>query len=451
MKTILLAALCAVAWTGCVEELDPAALPSPRAHNSWVHDGAGVVGHREADINRLLDKLERDTGAEVVVVTVPSIGTDVPRDFATVLFNAWGVGKAGKDNGVLILHVIDQRRVEIETGYGAATVLTDARCKQIIDEVTIPFFKRSSFADGHFETVRAVARGLRDGRIGDLGAGFERPPGARVDSIPSPSSRAAVPTRSRLAVPAAAWLLLTLGLGWTVVVVLLALFHDPYTAGRLYRWGALLDFGALGGAAYLITDAIMPGDLTAVFMAAAWLVPVAGMRWLLARWMRARPRKCGDCSRAIPQALGDVEEDEFLGSGAVAEEAVKSVEYDVWHCECGWHRVERIRRWSSYSKCPSCSFRTWKVTSSETITAPTYSSSGTARVRSYCSHCRHSKTEHRTIPMLVKASSSSSSGGGGSSFGGGGSSFGGGSSGGGGGGSSFGGGSSGGGGAGGSY
>ncbi len=437
VKAPLLTLLLASALTGCIQErVDVAALPSPRAQNSWVHDGAGVIGDRAADINRVADALEADTSAEVAVVTVPSIGDEVPREFATALFNAWGVGKKGKDNGVLIVHVLDQRRVEIETGYGVEGTLTDARAKRIIDEVTIPFFKAGSFADGHYETVRSVDHALRhNGSLGRLTDGWDRPPGVRKDEALGTATPLPTATRVAFNGPAEAyWTLGGLSV-WVLLLLALGFFVDPYLVYRIYYWAGAADYAGAGFATYHIADATWPTTVAPFVLPVVSAAGVFGLRRLVKWWFQSRPRKCSACAKLVRKPLPEADDDKFLDKGQRAEEMVESINYDVWLCECGQHRVDRYRLWSSYKKCPSCSYRTSKTTS-ETISAATYTSSGQARVTTQCSNCSHHSVSYRTIPKLTRSSSSSSSGG---SYGGGG------------GGGSFGGGSSGGGGAGGSY
>jgi uncharacterized protein len=127
--------------------------------------------------------------------------------------------------------------------------------------------------------------------------------------------------------------------------------------------------------------------------------------------------------------LDDVQEDEFLSKGELAEENIGSVDYDVWQCRSCAHRFTlRYPKWiSAYESCPQCHNRT--VTSTqETIQAATTSSMGTARVTEKCGFCTYSREYSKTLPRISESSSSSSSSDGGSSS----SSFGGGSSGGGG-------------------
>jgi uncharacterized protein len=152
------------------------------------------------------------------------------------------------------------------------------------------------------------------------------------------------------------------------------------------------------------------------------------------RWRRFRPRRCPRCSKRM-RRLGEADDDVALDRGQRLEEQLKSVDYDVWECECGERTLVPWRRWtSSYSECATCRRRTVK-TARRTLRAATYSRSGMAEDTLTCKACGAVVTNAVTLPMLVHSSSSSSGGGGG---GGGGSSFGGsGSTSGGGGGSSY--------------
>lgn len=121
--------------------------------------------------------------------------------------------------------------------------------------------------------------------------------------------------------------------------------------------------------------------------------------------------------------LDEKADDEALEGGQQREEAVKSVDYDVWQCgECGERLVLRYKRWfTSYSECPACKF--WTVKSrTRTLIPATTSSGGLAEVTRTCQHCGFGDTRQHATPRL---SSSSSSSGGGSSSSGGGRSFGG--------------------------
>lgn len=84
----------------------------------------------------------------------------VPKDFATALFNHWGIGKAEANNGLLVLLVMDQRRLEMETGYGLEPLLPDGWLGTMQSQSMVPLFKQGKFGEGLLAGVAAVAHRL---------------------------------------------------------------------------------------------------------------------------------------------------------------------------------------------------------------------------------------------------------------------------------------------------
>jgi len=139
-------------------------VPNPRATDGgWVTDMAGVLSpEHKARLNRLIDQLERDTGAEIAVVILRRTQGATPKEYATQLFNRWGVGKREADNGVLMLVALGDRRVEIETGYGIEAILPDAVAGEILDTAVVPRFRAGDIAGGVIGGVEAIAARIRD-------------------------------------------------------------------------------------------------------------------------------------------------------------------------------------------------------------------------------------------------------------------------------------------------
>jgi uncharacterized protein len=106
--------------------LDVKDVPNPRQINgTWVTDMTGILDQpTEAQLNCVISQLAHQNGTEIAVVTVPEAAPAASaKEFTTVLFKYWGIGKKGKDNGVLVLISKGDRRVEIETGYGIEAIL----------------------------------------------------------------------------------------------------------------------------------------------------------------------------------------------------------------------------------------------------------------------------------------------------------------------------------------
>jgi uncharacterized protein len=97
---------------------------------------------------------------EIAVVTVRDMGGQTVEDYAQGLFTQWGIGKKGKDNGVLLLISIKERKVRIHTGYGVEAVLPDSICKRIIETDMVPYLKKNDFGKGLEVGVDAVIKRL---------------------------------------------------------------------------------------------------------------------------------------------------------------------------------------------------------------------------------------------------------------------------------------------------
>ena len=106
-----------------------------------------------AGLNSIISNVWQTTSAEMVVVIVKTIGNEEINDFATRLYEHWGIGKKDKSNGVLIFVVEDQRQAVIRTGYGAEGLLPDVICGRIIRNIMAPEFKKGNYDQGLLNTV----------------------------------------------------------------------------------------------------------------------------------------------------------------------------------------------------------------------------------------------------------------------------------------------------------
>lgn len=117
-------------------------LPALNESHYFVQDNAGVLS--DSAINELNEKgthLEEGTGAELLLMTMDSTGQEHRQDFALRALREYGVGKAEKDNGIVILLNLDNdnefnnRGIEVQVGYGVEGYLNDAKIGRIIDNV----------------------------------------------------------------------------------------------------------------------------------------------------------------------------------------------------------------------------------------------------------------------------------------------------------------------------
>ncbi len=101
------------------------------------------------NLTKKIQAYERSTSNEIAIVIVDSIPKSYTiLAYATDIANEWGVGKKELNNGLLIAMASKQKVIAIATGYGTEKTLTDSICKQLIDKVMIPKFKKDMFFEG---------------------------------------------------------------------------------------------------------------------------------------------------------------------------------------------------------------------------------------------------------------------------------------------------------------
>jgi uncharacterized protein len=143
----------------------PARAPAPAAGlpalTGRVVDNAGLLTPaEEAGIAARLAALEGRTTDQLVVVTTPSLGGRTISEYGLALGNAWHVGQAGHDNGVLLIVAPNEHQVRIEVGYGLEAILTNARADQIIRQSIVPHLRESHWRAGIGAGTEAIAATL---------------------------------------------------------------------------------------------------------------------------------------------------------------------------------------------------------------------------------------------------------------------------------------------------
>lgn len=149
----------------------------------YVNDFAKVISDNlRAKMEAIASEVEQKTGAEIVIATVRTTsGIDI-HDYSVEMFTKWGIGKKGKDNGVLIVAAIDDRRVWIKTGYGLEETLPDADASQIYRSILRPQFVRGEYGLGLLSAVQVIAGKIADRAGIKLTSLGEVSPLARDDS-----------------------------------------------------------------------------------------------------------------------------------------------------------------------------------------------------------------------------------------------------------------------------
>lgn len=358
-------------------------LPTP----SFVADVPHLL--TDADHARIDERIREHQLAglgDIGVAVIPSVGAYAPNAVALAIYRTWRigtrarVGSARRDLGVLLLIVPRELAPDhrgqcfISTGPGVQGDITDATAGRICRDVMIPELRNRAYAAAIMAGIEAIAERLRRDQALVSGAAADS---QVVSPAPESGSVQSASDASRKLAPSS-------------------------------RISERRDFAVGVG----------------IFGSAVALVG-AGVFW---RWRRRyRVRTCPRCGQPM-QRLDEPQDDAFLDAGQRTEETLRSVDYDVWSCNCGEHLLlPYVKMFSGYGECGACGVKAVK-TIRRIVDQPTVLSTGLAVLTHHCEHCRHTTTSEEVLPRLTPPSPRShagagsgtfSSGGGGSSSGGG--------------------------------
>lgn len=204
---------------------------------SAVQDEAGVLSPATRQrLEHALRALRRAGGTQLAVLTVPSLGGLTIEQASIRVVDAWQLGRADEDDGVLLLVAPSERRVRIEVGQGLEGVLPDAYAKRIIDEGITPLFRAGDLDGGvTIGVYQIAARTNPDVDLAPLLEGPLRAPSPRADEEPS--------LLRLLFFLAVAALVVSSRMGWLPLLFMGGL-------GRAHRWGHRGSIGGFGGGGF---------------------------------------------------------------------------------------------------------------------------------------------------------------------------------------------------------
>jgi uncharacterized protein len=198
----------------------------------YVSDFGGVIdAESKAELENYCGRVEQQTGAQMALVTIQSLSGEPIEDVANTIYRAWGVGKKGKDEGILLLLSISDRRSKLEVGYGLEPILPDG-------------------FDG--ETLRAMRPALRQTNYGEALRAAAATIGTRIAQAKGITLDTSLRRRIRPQSPAQSipWPLVVIG----IVVVLSLLrggggggFLSGMLLGNLMSGGGRWSGGSSGG------------------------------------------------------------------------------------------------------------------------------------------------------------------------------------------------------------
>jgi uncharacterized protein len=140
-----------------------------------VNDLAGMLStDRAQSLEQRLAEFEKETGHQIAVLTIPTLGSEALEDFSIRVADSWKIGKKGFDNGVILIVVRQERKLRIEVGYGLEGVLPDAIANRIIQRVIVPLFRENDYSGGIEAGADAIMQVIK---------GEPLPPKARVTEV----------------------------------------------------------------------------------------------------------------------------------------------------------------------------------------------------------------------------------------------------------------------------
>ena len=369
----------------------------------YVSNPDGILKHQTVDqINFLLDSFVKKTTNEMAVVIVNSIGENEINSFGDELASSWKIGKAKKDNGILLLFVMDQRKLTIKTGYGVEGVLPDAICKRIQNESIVPAFKAGDYDAGILAGVKEMIHYL------------EKEPIVKEPEKPIDWTQAITLALIGFTI------LLIISLQWTGKMIQKIKNNNELT-NNMAKYKAIKT--QLGGimniTAFIIPLFIFGGIIFFTHFAYAILVIPMSLASLPAFILskikmfkiRRAPIPCSECDGTM-HLLSEKEEDTHLKLSQQFEEQLHAVDYDVFVCNtCNNQAIFTLDKPSIYTACPKCNTKAYILKMKKTVVTPTYYSGGIERHTYICKFCGYEDDQNHKLPKLDNNNGSSFIGG----------------------------------------
>ena len=127
--------------------------------NQPVIDQAKILNEAEVQqLNQEILALYQQGKAQIGVIIVPTTGQEAIFDFALRTGEKWQLGSAKRDNGLLMAIAVNDRKIQILTGYGLEGVLPDVVLSRIIRNQITPAFKQGQYAQGISAGLNEISR-----------------------------------------------------------------------------------------------------------------------------------------------------------------------------------------------------------------------------------------------------------------------------------------------------
>lgn len=371
-------------------------IPNPKTTNAanFVSNPDNIINSQTvSQINQLLSELQNTNKSEVAVVIVNSIGFEEIKPFSTKLFKHWGIGTAENSNGLLVLFVLDQRKVTFETGYGLEGILPDATTKRIQTRYMIPEFKAGNYDAGIYAGVEQIVKTVKEERFVEKNNKI-----LWAEILP-------------MAIGVYLFLML-LSFVWISNIITKVRKNTKlssnivrYKAIKTQKAGALMVLAIMLPVVAVV--AILLLQLPMYYLLLVIPVPFTTLPakiygGIMMYKVRREPIACNECGGQM-KLLSEKKEDAHLKMAQQFEEQLNAVDYDVFLCDsCKNETIFTYDKPSEYTNCPRCSTKAFILKEKRTIVAPTYISGGTERTTFHCKFCGYEEHHNDNLPRLQR-------------------------------------------------
>lgn len=130
----------------------------PNPGREYYYDETNTLSDAtKQEIQRINEKLEAATDSQIIVAVVSDIeGYGSIDEYATKFFEKWKIGNKEKDNGILFVTSMAEKKMRVEVGYGLEGALPDGKVGRILDENVVPFYQEGDFNGGILNGFRAI-------------------------------------------------------------------------------------------------------------------------------------------------------------------------------------------------------------------------------------------------------------------------------------------------------
>lgn len=120
---------------------------------------------QQTKLEHTLQRFEQQTGAQMVVLLIPTTAPESIEQYALRVAEQWQLGRKGVDDGILLVAAKSDHKLRIEVGYGLEGFLPDIVCKEIIDQIIAPQFKQQHFYEGIHDAVTVIMMMAQKGSV----------------------------------------------------------------------------------------------------------------------------------------------------------------------------------------------------------------------------------------------------------------------------------------------